>query len=92
MNLSKPNSVVVGNQIGNKTAQEIALQSIPLPLWRHDEASFARLWDEVGLATDTTWECSSWLRTFEEMSWKAEDVAWMEDGVSVLEFVVRRVR
>lgn len=84
--------MLVGNQIGNKTATDVMLESIPLPLWRHDEVSFARLWEEVGLATDTEWECSSWLRTFEEMSWKAEDAAWMEEGVRVLEFVVRRVK
>lgn len=36
-------------------------------------------------------ECSSWLRTFEQMSWRAEDSAWMEEGACVLEFVVRRV-
>jgi len=84
--------LIVGNQIGNSKAQVIVLDSIPQPLWRHDEQSFARMWEEVGHATDTTWECSSWLRTFEEMSWKAEDTVWMEEGVGVLEFVVRRVR
>jgi hypothetical protein len=73
-------------------AQAIVLDSIPLPLWRHNEAFFAKLWQEVGVATGTAWECSSWLRTFAEMSWKAEDSAWMEDGACVLEFVVRRVR
>jgi hypothetical protein len=83
--------VVVGNQIGNTTGQEISLKSLPIPLWRHDVGSFARLWEEVGLATDTVWECSSWIRTFEEMDWKAEDAGWMEEGVRVLEFTVRRV-
>jgi hypothetical protein len=73
------------------TGQEISLKSLPIPLWRHDEASFARLWKEVGLATNTVWESSSWIRTFEEMDWKAEDAGWMEEGVRVLEFVVRRV-
>ncbi|GAB7327547.1 hypothetical protein MBLNU13_g11411t2 [Cladosporium sp. NU13] len=89
--LSKPGSLIVGNQIGNSTAQAIVLDSIPLPLWRHNEQSFEKLWQEVGVATDTTWECSSWLRNFEEMSWRAEDSAWMEEGACVLEFVVRRV-
>ena len=67
------------------------LDSIPQPLWRHNEQSFEKLWQEVALATDTTWECSSWLRTFTEMSWKPEDMAWMEEGACILEFVVRRV-
>lgn len=89
--LSKPGSLIVGNQIGNLTAQAIALDSIPHPLWRHNEQSFAKLWAEVGLATNTTWECSAWLRSFEEMSWKPEDSAWMEEGVRVLEFAARRM-
>lgn len=50
------------------------------------------MWQEVGLATGTTWECSSWLWTFTEMSWDEEDKAWMEEGARMLEFVVRRVR
>jgi hypothetical protein len=60
-------------------------------MWRHNEESFAQLWEEVGLATGTTWESKSWLRTFGEMDWRDEDHAWMEEGVRVLEFVVRRV-
>jgi hypothetical protein len=88
---SKPDSLVVGNQIGNTTGQEVSLESLPIALWRHDVESFARLWKEVGLATHTVWECSSWIRTFEEMDWKSEDAGWMEEGVRVLEFVVRRV-
>jgi SAM-dependent methyltransferase len=91
VSFSKPNSVVVGNQIGNTTGQEISLKSLPIALWRHDVGSFARLWEEVGLATNTVWESSSWIRTFEEMDWKPEDAGWMEEGVRVLEFTVRRV-
>ena len=67
------------------------MDSIPQPLFRHSEGSFARMWEEVGIATGTAWECSSWLRTFTEMSWNEEDTAWMEEGARILEFVVRRV-
>ena len=91
VSLTKPGSLVVGDQVGNVTAQAKALDSIPLPLWRHNEQSFARMWEEVGLATGTIWECSSWLRTFAEMAWREEDTAWIEEGACVLEFVVRRV-
>lgn len=91
VSLSRLGSLIVGNQIGDSRAQAIVLGSITLPLWRHNEQAFANLWQEVGIATDTTWECSSWLRNFTEMSWRAGDSAWMEEGACVLEFVVRRV-
>lgn len=74
------------------TPQEVTLPSLPLPLWRHDEKTFAKLWDEVGRATGTKWEVEAWLRTFEEMEWRAENAKLMEDGIRLLEFVVRRVK
>lgn len=88
---SKPNSVVVGNQMGNTTPQDFSLPALPLPLWRHDEKTFAKMWAEVGLATGTKWEVEAWMRTFEEMEWSAEDAKLMEEGIRVVEFVVRRV-
>lgn len=77
--------------MGNLVPQDITLPSLPLPLWRHDQASFAKLWEEVGAATGTKWECEIWMRTFGEMEWKEEDAKLMEEGVRVMEFVVRRV-
>ncbi|KAK5107641.1 hypothetical protein LTR62_000976 [Meristemomyces frigidus] len=89
---SKSGTLVVGNQIGNVSAQEIALKdSLEVGQWRHNPESFARMWTVVGEATQTRWETQAWLRTFPEMGWDASDASWMEDGVRVIEFVARRV-
>jgi SAM-dependent methyltransferase len=86
-----PGSLIVGNQIGNSLAQEVTLRSVSVPMWRHNPESFEKLWIEVGSKTGTQWEVQSWMRTFEEMSWDPKDGAWMEDGVGIIEFVVKRV-
>ncbi|MCJ1437535.1 hypothetical protein MMC27_006922 [Xylographa pallens] len=88
---TKPGSLIVGNQIGNPKAHEVTLQSIGVPMWRHNPQSFEKLWDQVGAETGTKWETQAWMRTFEEMSWDAKDGAWMEDGVVIIEFAVRRI-
>jgi hypothetical protein len=82
--------MVVGNQIGNSTAQEVVLKSIPVPMYRHNSDSFQKMWDLVGAETSTKWEASTQPRTFEEMGRDAKDHAWMEEGVGVIEFVVKR--
>ncbi|KAM0721623.1 hypothetical protein Q7P37_002548 [Cladosporium fusiforme] len=89
--LSAPGSMVVGNQIGNYTASELTLKSLPRPVWRHNVSSFAQLWEQVGTATNTRWECSSSMKSFTEIGWPEEDAAWLEDGARVVEFVVRRL-
>lgn len=83
--------MIVGNQIGNIKAGELTLKSLPHPVWRHNEESFSRLWEEVGQATGTRWECSSWLKSFAEIGWPDEDAKWMEEGARIVEFVVKRV-
>lgn len=89
--LSKPGPMVVGNQIGNLSAGELTLPSLPRPVWRHNESSFSQLWKQVGLATGTRWECSAWMKTFGEIGWSEEDAKWMEEGARIIEFVVHRL-
>lgn len=86
-----PGSMIVGNQIGNPKAQEVTLKSLVVPMYRHNPESFAKLWDQVGSETGTKWETQAWIRTFEEMSFGAQDGAWMEPGVSLIEFVAQRI-
>ncbi|KAM0125467.1 hypothetical protein ACHAO1_010604 [Botrytis cinerea] len=86
-----PGSMIVGNQIGNPKAQEVTLKSLVVPMWRHNPESFAKLWDQVGQETGTKWETQAWMRSFEEMAFGAKDGAWMEEGVAIIEFAVKRI-
>jgi SAM-dependent methyltransferase len=88
---TRPGSLIVGNQIGNSHAQEVTLKSVAVPMWRHNPESFEKLWSQVGSETGTRWKAQSWMRSFEDMSWDPKDGAWMEDGVGIIEFVVKRV-
>lgn len=87
----QPGSLIVGNQIGNPNAHDVTLKSVGVPMWRHNPESFGRFWDQVGRETGTKWETKAWLRSFEEMGWDGKDGAWMEEGVSIIEFSVRRL-
>jgi SAM-dependent methyltransferase len=89
---TKPGSLIVGNQIGNSSAREVTLKPLSVPMWRHNPASFERLWNQVAAKTGTQWEVRSWMRSFEDMSFDPKDGAWMEDGVGFIEFVVRRLQ
>ncbi|KAI0157123.1 hypothetical protein GGR52DRAFT_190880 [Hypoxylon sp. FL1284] len=88
---TRPGSMIVGNQIGNPEAQAISLRPGSAALWRHNPDTFAKMFEAVGDATGTRWETQAWLRTFEEMGWDAEDGAWMEPNVRVIEFVAKRI-
>ena len=87
---TRAGSMVVGCQIGNVEAKDVVSKTIQAPQWRHNPASFQRLWDQVGAETGTKWKCQAWLRSWEDMGWDPKDQAWMEDGARVIDFVVTR--
>jgi len=88
---TKPGSMVVGNQIGNPNAQEVVLKAVGVPMYRHNPESFEKFWNQVGSETGTKWETQAWMRSFEQMAWDASDGAWMEPGVAIIEFSVKRI-
>ena len=53
----------MGYQIGNVEAKEVVNEVLHLKLWRHDAASFAKMWDQAGAETGTTWETEARLRS-----------------------------
>ena len=87
---TRPGSMVVGTQVGNVEAKNVVLKAIQTPQWRHDPASFQRLWDQVGAETGTEWKCQVWLRSWEELGWDPQDLGWLEDGARGIDFVVTR--
>jgi hypothetical protein len=87
---TKPGSLVVGHQIGNVEGKQVLNKSLPLPVWRHDPASFIKMWDQVGDETGTTWKTEAWLRSCEHMGWDPKDMAWLNPGDKVIDFVVTR--
>jgi hypothetical protein len=88
--LSKMGSLVFGHQIGTVEAGELEFGPQKVLLWRHNPASFARMWDEVGETTGTTWRTRATLLAFEEIGWDSEDQKRLEQGARVLDFVVER--
>ncbi|KAI0140356.1 hypothetical protein BJ166DRAFT_116746 [Pestalotiopsis sp. NC0098] len=89
---TKPGSLIVGNQIGNREAKEVIFKAPSVSVWRHNVNSFAKMFEEeVGSATGTTWETQAWLRSFPDMGWDPSDAAWMEPNVCLIEFVAKRL-
>ena len=85
-----PGALVVGHQIGNVRGGEIMMKAIGVAVWRHDPATFERMWEEVGRATKTEWKVEARLLTWEDMGWDPKDQAFMEEGDRVIDFVVTR--
>lgn len=75
MAFTKLGSLAVGYWIGNDEGKQVTNKSRPLPVRRHDPASFIRIRDLVGAATDTTWKTGVWLRSWEHMGWHPKDKA-----------------
>ncbi|KAI0472211.1 hypothetical protein F4859DRAFT_522162 [Xylaria cf. heliscus] len=87
-----PGSSIVGNQIGNTVAQSVNVKRLPsATIWRHNQESLAKMFEVAGKATGSQWENQAWLRSSSEMGWDEKDMAWMEPGVCVIEFVANRV-
>ena len=85
-------AMLVGCQIGSRDNQATVKhigKAAPGVYW-HDQASFVKLWDEVGRETETRWETEARLVEYEEYQWKLEDVEYLGPDCRVLEFVVTR--
>ncbi|KAL8938709.1 MAG: hypothetical protein Q9216_003746 [Gyalolechia sp. 2 TL-2023] len=77
----QPGSIVLGRQTGNMLAQERRMPSLG-NAWRHNEKSFRKMWEQVGVETETRWDI--WVKA-DEMEGKHE-----EARVCFLTFEVRR--
>ncbi|ORY08597.1 hypothetical protein BCR34DRAFT_603456 [Clohesyomyces aquaticus] len=89
--LSRHNTMIVGDQMGGVTAHEL----LPYPglpgMWMHDEGSWRKLWEEVSVLTNTKWEAETWVRSIEDMGWERSEYGWLREDANVLMFVVTRV-
>jgi hypothetical protein len=89
---TKPGALVVGYQIGNVEAKIAGINRQTFNVWRHNPASFTKMWDQVGEETGTKWKTESCLRSWEDMGWDPADMSWMEPGARALDFVVTRTQ
>ncbi|GAW15645.1 hypothetical protein ANO14919_050640 [Xylariales sp. No.14919] len=89
---TRPGSSIVGNQIGNSTAQSVPVKrDSAVKIWRHNTESLDEMFQQAGKATGSKWETQAWLRSSEEMGWDDKALAWMEPNVCVIEFAANRV-
>ncbi|KAI1322424.1 hypothetical protein F5Y16DRAFT_386699 [Xylariaceae sp. FL0255] len=92
INFTKPGSSIIGNQIGNTVAQSIPVKQLPsVSIWRHNQESVIKIFEEASDATGSQWETDARLRSFADMGWDEKDQAWMEPGVCVIEFMANRL-
>lgn len=92
----KPGSVVLGRQVGSVVAGERNHRTNKgSAMWRHDIASFERMWAEVGAATDTKWRVDAQLAGGEDMAPRAveqgkDEISWHDSDMRRLRFAVFR--
>ncbi|OCK74765.1 hypothetical protein K432DRAFT_409589 [Lepidopterella palustris CBS 459.81] len=89
--LSRPNTMIVGDQMGGETAHEL----VPYPdlpgMWMHDEASWRALWDKVSELTSTRWEVDPKALSIEDMGWDRAEYQWLREDANVLMYTMTRV-
>ena len=83
----KPGSMVMGVQVGSLVGDS---KPIPIPsggvLFRHDIASFQKVWEEVGALTGTMWKVEARLERGKGFGEK-----WQHEGTRRLGFEVWRL-
>lgn len=81
-------SLVIGKQVGHVTADEKPFQ-IPSGgiVWRHNVASFRRMWEEAAGQSNGQWRVNAWLSdegSFKE-AWRDADTRWLMFEIERLE-------
>jgi hypothetical protein len=83
----KPNTLILGRQVGNLKPGNYQKQSGQGLRYRHDENTWTKLWDKVGEETGTKWKVDASLTDASgESEW-----SWQDPDVKMLRFAVRRV-
>ncbi|KAI9693608.1 MAG: hypothetical protein M1822_002879 [Bathelium mastoideum] len=83
-------SLLFGRQVGRVEAGEVTAQSNPnRVLFRHNEATWAEMWAQIGKETGTEWETDSQLTSTRFTSPIKEQLE--ADGVRQHQFTVRRI-
>lgn len=63
----KKDSMVLGRQVGNVTAREIPdRKNRDQPMFQHNDESFKKMWEEVGVLTGTKWRVDAELLVVED--------------------------
>lgn len=86
---AKPGSLLIGRQVGRVNPPDPDDKDAPQH-YRHDAATWKRLWKQVARETGTEWDVDAWTE-----DWEGEDKIMKNyhDGLATfkLRFVVRRV-
>lgn len=86
-----PGALFVGRQIGSANPGEYKHRvGDDGMLYRHDEATFRRMWEEVAKETGTEWDVEVSLKPIEGANATVNPAEWMGDEVKRLSFSVRR--
>ncbi|KAK0867250.1 hypothetical protein LTR87_014657 [Friedmanniomyces endolithicus] len=87
----RPGSLVVGRQVGNSRPGEYPRRSGEGTRYRHDVASWRRMWEEVGWERGVGVEVGGTLRAVEGLGGRVNAGEVEGEGAGMMEFWVRRL-
>ena len=82
-------SAIIGNQVGYPTGRKLI--SSGNETWQHGPDSWKEMWDEVGKLTQTEWNVSSELRSWEQCGVDPATTTWLGEDCGLLFFTCIRV-
>jgi hypothetical protein len=88
--LATEECVIVGFQAGTSDIEK-RREWNETKFWMHDVSSFRRMWDVVGEATGTKWECEAEVRPWGELGYSEDEVGYLGEDFVLMRFEVRRI-
>lgn len=83
----RPGSLVIGRQVGNINPSSIARRSGSGTRYRHDDASWIKMWEQASQETGTSWKIEATL--FDSSHFSNHAHLFTDKGLRILKFTMR---
>lgn len=90
---SKAGGMVAGCQVGttDEGGKVVKVKGANNEWFKHDKASFEKMWDVVSERTQTKWDIEVVMRRWEEVGFDVDETAYLGEDARVLFFVATRL-
>jgi len=85
----RPGSLVIGRQVGNINPSSVPRMSGNGSRYRHDGASWTKMWEQASQETGTSWKIEATLLDSSHYTDRAQDWLFRDEGMGILKFDMR---